>query len=79
MYILDNEIKETIPATIEEGYIVFETTHLSEYGIIATEKNNIIRNPQTEDNIRFYIVIFILSVIGIVVLKLYGYKRKQIN
>lgn len=36
VYILNDEIKETIPATLQDGYIVFETTHLSEYGIVAT-------------------------------------------
>ena len=36
VYISDGEIKETLPATVEDGYIVFEATHLSQYGIIAT-------------------------------------------
>ena len=36
VYIQNDEIKETIPATVEDGYIVFETSHLSQYGIIAT-------------------------------------------
>ena len=79
VYIKDNQIQETIPATIEDGYIVFETTHLSEYGIVATEKSlntNIIENPKTVDNVGFYIVTFILSIIGIAGLGLYGYKRK---
>ena len=35
-YILNDEIQETIPAMVESGYIVFETSHLSQYGIIAT-------------------------------------------
>ena len=39
VYILNDEIKETIPATLQDGYIVFETTHLSEYGIIAKNTN----------------------------------------
>lgn len=39
VYISDGEIKETIPATVEDGYIVFEATHLSQYGIIATGKS----------------------------------------
>ncbi len=39
VYILNGEIKETIPATVEDGYIVFETTHLSQYGIAATSKS----------------------------------------
>ena len=82
VYIKDNQIQETIPATIEDGYIVFETTHLSHYGIVATEKSlntNIIENPKTGDNVGFYIVTSILSIIGIAELGLYGYKRKQAN
>ena len=78
VYILDNEIKETIPATIENGNIVFETSHLSHYGIVATEKlSNInIDNPETGDNIVFYIMTSIISMIGIAGFGLYSYKRK---
>ena len=36
VYILNDEIKERIPATVENGYIVFETSHLSQYGIVVT-------------------------------------------
>ena len=36
VYIKDGEIKETLPATVKDGYIIFETTHLSQYGVIAT-------------------------------------------
>ena len=81
VYIKDNQIQETIPATIEDGYIIFETTHLSEYGIIATEKNanTNVDNPKTGDNIALYIVTSIVSMIGITGLGLYGYKRKQTN
>ena len=81
VYILDNEIKETIPAIIEDGYIVFETSHLSEYGVVATEKNanTNVENPKTGDNIALYIVTSIVSMIGITGLGLYGYKRKQTN
>ena len=82
VYIKDNQIQETIPATIEDGYIVFETTHLSHYGIVATEKSlntNIIENPKTGDNVGFYIVTSIVSMIGIAGLGLYGYKRNQTN
>ena len=81
VYIKDNQIQETIPATVEDGYIIFETTHLSEYGIIATEKNanTNVENPKTGDNIALYIVTSIVSMIGITGLGLYGYKRKQTN
>lgn len=36
VYIQNGEIKETLPATVENGNIVFETSHLSQYGIVAT-------------------------------------------
>ena len=81
VYIKDNQIQETIPATIEDGYIVFETTHLSEYGIVATKNstNNSINNPKTGDNVVLYVIGSIISIIGIAGFGLYGYKRKQTN
>ena len=48
-YILNGEIKETMPATVENGYIVFETNHLSQYGIIATNTGNGTTSPNTGD------------------------------
>ena len=71
VYILNDEIKETIPATIEDGYIVFETSHLSQYGIVVTEEksNTSIENPKTNDNIISYIIISITSLTSIIVLK----------
>ena len=81
VYIKDNQIQETIPATIEDGYIVFETSHLSEYGIVATEKSSgtNVENPKTGDNVMLYLATGILSIIGLAGLGLYGYKRKQAN
>ena len=75
VYILNNEIKETIPATVEDGYIVFETTHLSEYGIVAIEKINNIENPKTGDNIGVYLITSLIAVIGLLTI----YRKKQIN
>lgn len=46
-YILNGEIKETMPAAVENGYIVFETNHLSQYGIIATNTGNGTTSPKT--------------------------------
>lgn len=73
VYILDDEIKETLPATVEDGYIVFETSHLSHYGIIATnvEENNTkttstpkneTNNPKTGDNITTSLILFVASI-----------------
>ena len=47
VYILNDEIKETMPAKAENGYIVFETNHLSQYGIIATNTANGTKSPTT--------------------------------
>ena len=78
VYILDGEIKETLPATIEEGYLVFETTHLSEYGVIAENIENEegqtntsnneekINNPKTGDNIGAVIALFTIATMGLV-------------
>ena len=49
VYISNGEIKETIPAAVENGYIVFETNHLSQYGIIATNTGNGTTSPNTGD------------------------------
>lgn len=43
VYVSDKQIKERIPATVKDGYIYFETTHLSQYGIVA--KNNSQETP----------------------------------
>lgn len=78
VYIKDNQIHETIPATIEDGYIVFETNHLSHYGIVATENETGIKNPKTNDDILVYIVIGILSIIGFF-LSIIIYRKKQLS
>ena len=75
VYISNDEIKETIPATVENGYIVFETSHLSEYGIIVEDKN--INNPNTIDNIVFHMIMFV-SVL-FVGCGLYSYSKKEKN
>ena len=76
VYILNDEIKETIPAIVEDEYIVFETSHLSEYGVVATEKilNNTV-NPKTGDNIIIYVIMFIMSIISIITLSLINRKK----
>lgn len=70
VYILNDEIKETLPATVEDGYIVFETSHLSQYGIIAknveqensTKQTDTLKNetnnPKTADNIIVNLMLF---------------------
>lgn len=81
VYILNDEIKETIPATIEDGYIVFEASHLSKYGIVATEKSSgtNVENPKTGDNVMMYLATGILSIIGLAGASVIVYRKKQTN
>ena len=81
VYVLNDEMKETIPATIEDGYIVFETLHLSEYGIVATGKSSgtNVENPKTGDNITLYIVTTIFSIVGLIGSSMIIYRKKQNN
>ena len=85
VYISDNEIKETIPATIEDGYIVFETSHLSQYGIIATnveEKTGQVNNtetvnPKTGDNSNLFLWTSLFAISALSVLGITVYKKKK--
>ena len=74
VYVKDDEIKETINAKVENGYIVFETSHLSLYGIVVTEKSNSVTNPQTGDNIVLYFITSFVSLAGII---FFSYKKRQ--
>ena len=76
VYILDGEIKETIEAKVENGYIVFETSHLSHYGIVAIEENNNIVNPKTNDDIVMYFISSIISLVGVTGVLIYYRKNK---
>ena len=84
VYISNDEIKETIPATVEDGYIVFETSHLSQYGIVATKVEgtteqikNETNNPKTGDNIAVYISVFAVAIAGITATMLI--KKRNLN
>lgn len=78
VYILNGEINETISAKVENGYIVFETSHLSQYGVIAKDKM-VIENPKTGDNVMVNFATAILSIIGLSGMSIFIYKNKQIN
>ena len=81
VYIKDGNIEENFDAKINGDYLVFKTTHLSEYGIIATNTANSsnntenISNPKTGDNIVIYVAMACVSIIGMSVLSI-NIKRK---
>ena len=84
VYISNDKIKETIPATVKDGYIVFETSHLSQYGIIATnvkekteQTENETNNPKTGDNITTSIMLFVASIATIGTLSLVNRKKAR--
>ena len=62
-YVKDNKIVETIDAKYADGYVVFNTTHLSEYYVYGAINETPINtaNPQTLDNISLYFTLAIIS------------------
>ena len=79
VYISDGEIQETIPATIEDGYIVFETSHLSQYGIIArnVEETEEANNPKTGDNSNIFVWVSLFAVSALIAFVAILYSRKK--
>ena len=82
----DGNIKEYIKPTIEDGYMVFNTTHLSQYGIIALDNSTsqtIIINPQSGINKLNIIKILILlssaivSITMIITIKVKSTKKRK--
>lgn len=87
VYIENGEIKETLPASIEDGYIIFETNHLSQYGIIATKEEEALQesnensssavtnNPSTGDDITLALTLFATSSVGLSALPIINKKK----
>lgn len=82
VYILNGEIKETIPATVEDGYIVFETTHLSQYGIVATSKSvTNVNIPKTgnSNSLALWLTMAIISGGAITLFGMADKKKKRVK
>lgn len=79
VYIVNDEIKETLPAAVENGYIVFETNHLSQYGIVGTNTGNGAKSPQTGDNSNLALWFAVLCISGgvLAVLGVVPQKRRK--
>ena len=72
VYVKDGKIEETIEVKIEGDYLIFNTTHLSEYGIVATRTRDI--TPATgvmQDVGKYFAVVSsaILALGAIVIIK----------
>ena len=85
VYIKDGKIVEEKPTKIDGNYIIFETDHLSEYGIIASNNEKTqgavdkTQNPQTGDNIIIFSVILAIAVIGLTVSIIITKKKSKNN
>ena len=82
IYISDDNKVELIDATVEGNYIVFNTTHLSKYGIVGTEirkTGNIVTNPKTADAVVTYGLIFGALVVAVVMILFRIRKLKKEN
>ena len=75
VYIVNDEIKETLPATVENGYVVFETNHLSQYGIVGTNGGSG-ATPQTGDN-SSVLWLAILCISGVGTLTVFGISKNR--
>lgn len=47
VYVKDGKIAERLACTVEDGYVVFNTSHLSEYGIVAKKNQSITPGDNT--------------------------------
>ena len=80
IYISDDNTVELIDAKVDGNYVVFNTTHLSKYGIVGKEirkTGNIITNPQTADSIVTYSLALasLAAAITLVILRINKLKR----
>lgn len=73
-YVENGEVKETFPVTVEDGYVVFTTTHLSNYAIIGENVENP-TNPSTSDNIMIFAGILTIGLAG-AISSLYFMKKR---
>lgn len=70
-YIKEDNSVEVHDIEIKDGYAIFETDHFSTYTIGAST----IENPNTSDNIISYIVITIISLLGVLFVIKYKTRR----
>ena len=57
-------LKEKLEFEVNNDYLEFETDHFSTYAIVDTD-SKIITNVQTGDNISMFVVLFVISILGL--------------
>jgi len=70
-YIENGNIKETLEATMENGFITFTTSHLSEYAIygmnhVSSSDQVTEENPNTLDNSQISMILLVLGAITLI-------------
>lgn len=71
-------VEEVIDANEKDGYITFETSHLSTYSVLGYNATTTeVQNPQTYNGIMNYAFIGLLSIVGLAGTALY--LRKKFN
>ena len=82
IYVNDSgKIEEYIEGKIENGYVVFKTSHLSQYGVIANQVSVSVDNNSKFDVVLFIKLSILISVVIISssVLVFLGYKSKHLK
>lgn len=65
-------VEEVIDANEKDGYITFETSHLSTYSVLGYNATTTeVQNPQTYNGIMNYAFIGLLSIVGLAGTALY--------
>lgn len=82
----EGKIQEYLSGRIEGDYIVFETTHLSQYGVVGTPKkealvSRVVINPKTKDWGRIFKITMLMSFVVVAsgVISFLIYKSRKYN
>lgn len=76
-YINDqNQVEQIFEAKVEDGYITFETNHLSTYSVIGYNMVKI-NNPETSDSIIYYIILATISFGSLIAITINAIRNKK--
>ena len=72
-YVREDGSIEEHGVKVEDGYAIFETDHFSTYTLAIKDE---VTNPETVDNIIMYISLLLISIVGIICIKVFTKKAK---